>query len=259
MAEAKIDLNSDLGESFGRYKLGYDEDVMTYISSANIACGFHAGDPVVMDYTVNLAKENGVGIGAHPGYPDLQGFGRRSLALSGDEAEKMVIYQIGAIQAIAKSLGAEVRHVKAHGAFGNDTQQLTEKGQEHLAIALGNAVKKVDPSLKLIGFMGSRAVEIWRDMGLEAAEEIFADRAYNPDGTLVSRRLPGSVIHEPEKVIERVLQMVMEKRIVCHDGSEIKNINADTICVHSDTVTSLELVKVIRAGLEEKGIKIERF
>ncbi|MBC7078082.1 MAG: LamB/YcsF family protein, partial [Synergistales bacterium] len=225
-----IDINSDLGESFGRYVLGNDSELMKYISSANIACGLHAGDPTVMKKAIRWAKENGVGVGVHPGYPDLQGFGRRTMDMTPEELEDFILYQIGAIYAFAKAEGVRVRHLKCHGALGNDLHRLTEQGKEDLARAVGNAVLKFDPEIIMVGFAGSAMVRVWREMGLKAADEIFADRAYNPDLTLVSRRIPGSVITDPDAVVRRVVDMVKSRSITAIDGTVVKDIPMDTIC-----------------------------
>lgn len=253
----RVDLNSDMGESFGRYKLGYDEEVLEYVSSANIACGAHAGDPLVMEETVKFALENGVAVGAHPGYPDLQGFGRRSLAMSPNEIEAFVLYQLGALSAFVQSHGGKLRHVKPHGALYIDAYKAASAGDESICRAIGNAVKRFDPSLILVGLAGSKMVDIWRRMGLKVAEEVFADRAYNPDGTLVSRSKPGAVIKDPDEVVRRVIKMVKDKEIVAIDGTVIKDFSFDTICVHGDTPTAVELVRRIREAFDREGIEVK--
>ena len=181
----KVDLNSDLGESFGLYKIGNDENVLKYVTSANIACGMHAGDPVVMSKTVKMATENGVGIGAHPGYPDLQGFGRRNMNLTPEEITAFVVYQVGALQTFAKSEGQKLQHVKAHGALYNMAAKDIK-----IARAIAEGIKLVDPNLIFMALAGSKMVEAAQDAGLKVAQEIFADRAYNSDGTLVARGTP---------------------------------------------------------------------
>ena len=253
MAVNKIDLNSDVGESFGNYKLGMDEKVIPLISSANIACGFHAGDPSVMKRTIEIAKKNGVALGAHPGFPDLMGFGRRKMDASLDEIKDYVTYQIGALQAFAAAQGMTLQHVKPHGALYNMATEDME-----IWDAIAEVVAAVDPQLFLYVMAGP-----WRQ-DLEAigtkhririAFEFFGDRAYNPDGTLVSRKLPGAVIHNHEMVAEKVLKMVKEGKVVCIDGTEIE-LAAETICVHGDNPAALELIRNIRESLLEAGIEI---
>jgi len=246
----KIDLNSDLGESFGRYKLGMDEEVMKYITSANVACGFHAGDPVVMRRTVRIAKENNVRVGAHPGYPDLMGFGRRYMKLSRDEARNYVLYQIGALYAFLKAEGMSMQHVKPHGALYNALVS-----DEELAYGVIEGVLDFDKNLIFVALAGSKVVEIAESIGLKVAREAFADRAYRKDGTLVPRSVPGAVIHDREEVVRRVINIVEEERVRTIDGEWIE-IHADTICVHGDNPEAVELVKYIRKRLEEEGIEV---
>jgi UPF0271 protein len=249
----KIDLNSDVGESFGNYKLGLDEAVIPLISSANIACGFHAGDPTVMKRTVAIAKENGVALGAHPGFPDLIGFGRRNLDASLDEIKDYVVYQIGALQAFATEQGIKLQHVKPHGALYNMAVGNTDIWQ-----AVAQAVAAVDRRLILFVLAGSNRKDleaIAAGHGIRMAFEFFGDRAYNPDGSLVSRKEPGAVIHDQQAVAAKVLKMVKEGRVVCRDGSEIE-MAADTICVHGDNPAALALVKNIRESLQSAGVEI---
>jgi UPF0271 protein len=249
----KIDLNSDVGESFGNYKLGLDEAVIPLISSANIACGFHAGDPTVMKRTVAIAKENGVALGAHPGFPDLIGFGRRNLDASLDEIKDYVVYQIGALQAFATEQGIKLQHVKPHGALYNMAVGNTDIWQ-----AVAQAVAAVDRRLILFVLAGSNRKDleaIAAGHGIRMAFEFFGDRAYNPDGSLVSRKEPGAVIHDQQAVAAKVLKMVKEGRVVCRDGSEI-DMAADTICVHGDNPAALALVKNIRESLQSAGVEI---
>jgi len=249
----KIDLNSDVGESFGNYKLGLDEAVIPLISSANIACGFHAGDPTVMKRTVAIAKENGVALGAHPGFPDLIGFGRRNLDASLDEIKDYVVYQIGALQAFATAQGMKLQHVKPHGALYNMAVRNTDIWQ-----AVAQAVAAVDRRLILFVLAGSNRKDleaIAARHGIRMAFEFFGDRAYNPDGSLVSRKEPGAVIHDQQAVAAKVLKMVKEGRVVCRDGSEIE-MAADTICVHGDNPAALALVKNIRESLQSAGVEI---
>ncbi len=253
MAVNKIDLNSDVGESFGNYRLGMDEKIIPLISSANIACGFHAGDPIVMKRTIAVAKEHGVAPGAHPGFPDLMGFGRRKMDVSLDEIKDYVIYQMGALQAFAAAQGMALQHVKPHGALYN-------MAAEDLTIwdAVAEVITAVDSQLVLFVMAGPWRQEleaIGVRHGIRMAFEFFGDRAYNPDGTLVSRKLPGAVIHDHELVAEKVLKMVKEGRVVCIDGTEIE-LAAETICVHGDNPAALELVRNVRKSLEEAGVEI---
>ncbi len=249
----KIDLNSDVGESFGNYKLGLDEDVIPLISSANIACGFHAGDPAVMRRTIAIARDNDVAIGVHPGFPDLVGFGRRNLDASLEEIKDYVTYQIGALQAFAAAEGVEVQHVKPHGALYTMAVQ-----DPAIWEAVAEAIAAVDKRLILFVLAvkdRERIEAISNRYGVRIAYEFFGDRAYNADGSLVSRKEPGAVIHDPEMVAEKILKMVKEGRVVCKDGSEIE-MAADTICVHGDNPSALSLVSKIRETLQASGIEI---
>jgi len=253
MVVNKIDLNSDVGESFGNYQLGLDEKIIPLISSANIACGFHAGDPTVMKRTIAIAKEYGVAAGAHPGFPDLMGFGRRKMDASLDEIKNYVTYQMGALQAFAAAQGMALQHVKLHGALYNMAVEDME-----IWDAVAEVIAAVDSGLILFVMAGP-----WRQdleaigarHGIRIAFEFFGDRAYNSDGTLVSRKLPGAVIHDQELVAEKVLKMVKEGKVVCIDGTEIE-IAAETICVHGDNPAALELVRNIRESLLNEGIEI---
>ena len=249
----KIDLNSDVGESFGNYKLGMDEDLIPLISSANIACGFHAGDPAVMKRTIAIARENGVAIGAHPGFPDLIGFGRRNMDASLEEIKDYVTYQVGAIQAFAAAQKMKLQHVKPHGA-------LYTMAVQNSAIwdAVAEAIAALDNSLILFVLAGANRKDleaIGAKHGIRIGFEFFGDRAYNRDGSLVSRKEPGAVIHDHEQVAEKVLKMVQDGKVVCIDGSEI-DMAADTICVHGDNPSALALVKNIREALLASGIEI---
>jgi len=246
----KVDLNSDLGESFGRYKLGFDEEVMNFITSANIACGWHAGDPLVMRKTVKLAKENNVQVGAHPGYPDLMGFGRRFMTLTREEARNYILYQIGALYAFTKAEGLILQHVKPHGALYNALVK-----DEELARGVLEGIADFDKRLIFVGLSMSKPLEMAEDMGLKVAHEVFADRAYNPDGTLVSRRLKGAVIHDKELIAERVISMVKDGGVKAINGEWVE-LKADTICVHGDNPKALEITAYIRERLEEEGVKI---
>ncbi len=250
MTKLMVDINCDMGESFGVYKLGLDEEVIRYITSANIACGFHAGDPNVMDYTVKLALENSVCVGAHPGFPDLVGFGRRKLYMDPEEVRTSMIYQIGALDAFARSRGILLQHVKAHGALNNMASTDYE-----LAMAIGKAIKQVNDNLIYVAAAGSAMYRAGKELGLRVASEVFADRAYNPDGTLVSRKKPGAVIKDPETVTRRVIKMVTEGKVAAIDGTEI-TLKADTVCVHGDNPQAVELVKHLKTELEKNGIEI---
>lgn len=246
----KIDLNCDMGESFGRYRIGADEVLMRFITSANIACGYHAGDPLVMDRTVRLAVKHGVGVGAHPGFPDLMGFGRRQMQLGPEEIENYVLYQVGALAAFARSAGEELAHVKPHGALYN----MAAKDME-LARAIVRGVECFSKGLVVVCLAGSAMVEAAEEAGLRVAREAFADRGYNPDGTLRSRRLPDAVIEDPQAAAERAVRMVRDGVVIAHTGEEIP-LCVDTICVHSDTPTAVEIAKTIRKELEAAGIEV---
>lgn len=246
----RVDLNSDLGESFGNYTLGMDEEILKYVSSANIACGWHAGDAMVMEKTVALAKRYGTAIGAHPGFPDLMGFGRRNMAVTPAEAKAYVKYQLGALSAFAAAEGLKIAHVKPHGALYNMA------AVDHaLARAMCEAVYEVDPSIIFMGLANSEMIRAAEETGLRAASEVFADRAYNDDGTLVSRKLPGAVIKDEELAIGRVVRMVKEGSVESVNGKTIA-IRADSVCVHGDNPKALEFVKRIRGTLADEGIEI---
>ncbi len=245
---AKIDFNCDMGESFGAYKMGLDEEVIKHVTSSNVACGFHAGDPQWMQHTVDIADDNGVAIGAHPGFPDLMGFGRRNMTITPDEAKAYIKYQIGALKGFVK--GGHLQHVKPHGAFYN----MAVKDAD-LARAICEAVLEVDPELILVVLAGTQWVEIGNEMGTRIARETFADRAFNPDGTLVARSQPGSVLHEPEEVIGRSLKMVKESRVTAITGEEIQ-MEADTICLHGDNPGAVELAAGLRSKFEAEGVQV---
>jgi UPF0271 protein len=249
-----IDLNSDVGESFGNYTLGLDEQVIPLISSANIACGFHAGDPAVMRHTVALARKSGVGLGAHPGLPDLVGFGRRNMDVTLEEIKDIVTYQIGALQAVAALQGARLQHVKPHGALYN-------MAVKNSAIwdAVAEVMAGLDERLILFVLAGSDRGElegIGKRRGIRIAFEFFADRAYNTDGSLVSRKLPGAVIHDNDVVAHKVVKLVKEGRVKTIAGSEIE-LKAETICVHGDNPKALALVKKIRETLKAAGVTVK--
>ncbi|KIX12207.1 LamB/YcsF family protein [Dethiosulfatarculus sandiegensis] len=250
----RIDLNCDMGESFGNYKIGMDEEVMKYITSANIACGFHASDPLVMDRTVAMAKENNVGVGAHPGFPDLMGFGRRNMDCTPAELKAYVTYQIGALEAFCKVYGVKMAHVKPHGNL-----YLTAVEKEDVARAVAEAIVRVNPELHyvaLAGKKGAMMTQIGREVGLKVVYEAFPDRAYTKEGTLVPRRQEGAVIHDPEVVSQRALLMAKEGKVISIDGTEI-DLEVQTLCVHGDNATAVELVKGIRETLTKEGVEVK--
>ncbi len=246
----QIDLNCDMGESFGRYKLGLDEEIIKYISSTNIGCGFHAGDPLVMRKTVKMAKERGVGIGAHPGFPDLLGFGRRLMDVSPLEVRNDVLYQVGSLYAFARAEGIQLQHVKPHGALYNIAAQNEELGR-----AVAEAVREFDRDLILVGLAGSKLLKVAQKMRLKVASEVFADRAYNSDGSLVSRRLPHALITDQKAAVSRVIQMVMEGRVISVDGEPVE-VKVDTICLHGDSLQALQLARTLRERMKEAGISV---
>lgn len=246
----KIDLNSDLGESFGNYKIGMDEEILPLITSANVACGFHASDPLVMSKTVALAKRHGVAVGAHPGYPDLVGFGRRNMDIKLEEITAMVMYQIGALKAFCVEKGISLQHVKPHGAMYN----MAEK-DEDLAEAICKGIKAVDSRLILLGPGSGNMVKKAKEIGLRTAGEVFADRAYMEDGSLVPRSQPGAMIEDEEEAVKRVLKMVQDGMVTAITGKEI-SVQADSICVHGDGEKALLFIKKIRAALEQANIEI---
>lgn len=249
-----MDLNCDMGESFGAYKLGRDEDVIKYISSANIACGWHAGDALVMDRSVKIAAEHGVGVGAHPSYPDLMGFGRRNMDCTADEIRNYVMYQIGALAAFCTANKVQMRHVKPHGNL-----YLTAVEDEAVATAVAEGIVSIDPSLMYVALAGSKGAlmtRIGEKVGLKVVYEAFPDRAYTPEGTLASRRTPGAVISDPALVAERALKMAKEGKVIATDGTEI-DLRVDTLCVHGDNPSAVELVKNIRELMESNGIAVK--
>jgi UPF0271 protein len=249
----KIDLNSDVGESFGVYKLGLDEEVIPNITSANIACGFHAGDPGVMRKTVSLAKKHGVEIGAHPGYPDLMGFGRRNIDATLEEVQDYVVYQMGALQAFTVSQGLRLQHVKPHGSLYN-----MAVANPKICESIAEAVAKADHEIILVVLASSKRdlyVEMGKRHGIRIVFEAFPDRAYNRDGSLVSRREKGAVIGDHEVVAKRALKMALEGKVIAIDGTEI-DLKADTLCVHGDNPAAVQMVKKIREGLKAAGVEV---
>jgi UPF0271 protein len=248
-----IDINSDLGESFGAWKMGDDSAMLDVVSSANVACGFHAGDPAGILKTVKAAAERGVAIGAHVGYRDLAGFGRRNMDPSSEELIGDVIYQIGALQGLAKAAGTRVTYVKPHGALYNTIAIDARQAADVIA-----AIRAIDPSLVLMALAGSQLVEQARSAGLTVVAEAFADRAYTPQGNLVSRREKGSVLHDPELVAQRMLRMVRDGAIEAIDGTMTK-IDAQSICVHGDSPGAVAIAQRLRALLEESGHAVQPF
>ncbi|MDI7861851.1 LamB/YcsF family protein [Rhizobiaceae bacterium n13] len=250
---AAIDLNSDLGESYGAWRMGDDKTMLSVVSSANVACGFHAGDPVGILETLRAAAERGVEIGAHVSYPDRVGFGRRDMDVASHELFADVIYQIGALQGLAASVGATVRYVKPHGALYN--RIATDARQ---AADVIGAIKEIDPNLVLMGLAGSPILNQAREAGLSVVAEAFADRAYTPSGALVSRREPGAVLHDPELIASRMLRLAREGVIEAVDGSAIK-IEAQSICVHGDSPGAVAIAQQIRQTFEREGIAVRSF
>ena len=247
----RVDLNCDLGESFGAYRIGMDEQILPLISSANIACGFHAADPLVMEHTTVLAAANGIGMGAHPGFPDLQGFGRREMKLSPAEVKALIVYQIGALSAFVKAAGGSLQHVKAHGALYNMAGK-----DKALAEAICEGISAVDENLIVLGQAGSRMEEAAKEKGLPFAREVFADRAYEEDGALVERSKSGAMIEDEEEAVNRVIRMIKEGKVRTVTGKEI-SIQADSVCVHGDGEKALRFVEKIRKALLAEGIAIK--
>ena len=248
-----IDLNADMGESFGAWTLGNDAALLDIITSANIACGFHAGDPDVMAKTMEMAVEKGVGIGAHPGFPDLRGFGRYKMYLPLDQLGNAVRYQLGAAQAMAKCAGGKVRHLKLHGALANMCAEDID-----MALACYRAALEVDPEIIIMVLAGTKQQEAVSQLGCVFAAEIFADRAYNDDATLVDRALPGAVIHDANLAAARMVSMVQAGAIIADSGKHIPT-RIDTICMHGDTPEAVEIARAVRAALEAAGITAKAF
>jgi len=250
----RVDLNCDMGESFGPWPMGDDAAMLDLVTSASIACGFHAGDPDIMARTAALAKEKGVAIGAHPGFDDLAGFGRRAIPVDSYAGiERMVAYQIGALQGVAALAGHAVTYVKAHGALNNMANE-----DDDLALAFARAIKGVDRSLTNVVMPGLAMARASETLGVPAALEIFADRAYEDNGALVSRKKPGAVLHDAEAAAERLLRMVQERAIVSVSGKRIP-VEIDTICVHGDEPTAVAMARTIRARLEASGVTLAAF
>lgn len=249
----KVDLNADMGEGFGPWTMGDDAALLEIVTSANIACGFHAGDPDVMATTMRRAVDNDVGIGAHPGFADLKGFGRRKLPLPNDEIANAVAYQMGAAQAMARRAGAQVRHLKLHGALSNMACI-----DHALARACYQAALDVDPDIIIMVLAATAMEEVARELGCNWAGEIFADRAYNADATLVDRSLPGAVLHDAEAAAPRILKMLEAGAIIAENGTQIP-CKIDTICLHGDTPGAVALARGVRDHLTQAGVKITKF
>jgi UPF0271 protein len=245
-----INLNADMGEGFGAYDIGDDAGLLKVIRSASIACGFHAGDPVTMQHVVTRAVAEGVSIGAHPGFNDLWGFGRRRIEMDPHELEYMIAYQIGALQAMACYAGAKVTHLKPHGSLNNMAAENIE-----LALAIGRAIKTVDRDIIYVALAGSQMEHAGRELGLRVAREGFCDRLYDDDGNLTSRKVPGAVLHDPEAVKERVVHMVLNDEILSRNGTRLK-VRLDTLCVHGDEATGVAVARAARQGLEAAGVRV---
>ena len=248
----KIDINCDLGESYGHFKVGQDSKIMPHITSANVACGFHAGDPVTMAHTVKLARKFRVAVGAHPGYPDLMGFGRREMQLDPEELKNYIMYQVGALQAFAKASNISLQHVKPHGALYDIATR-----DKNAAKTIAGAILSVDSKLILLGPPHSMIAKIASRMGLRVALEAFADRAYNPDGTLVSRSQLGSVIEEPKLVVERGRKMIEDGTVSAINGETVHLGEVHTICVHGDTPNAVEMARILKASLLAAKIDVK--
>lgn len=248
-----VDLNSDMGEGFGPWKMGDDAAMLDIVTSANVACGMHAGDPEVMATTFARAREKGVSVGAHPGYPDLFGFGRRDMPYTMGETERLIAYQIGAAEAMAAYAGHRLTHVKLHGALGNLGQQ-----NRDVALAACRAVKAVNPKLVCLTIALGEMDRLAGEMGLEFRSEIFADRAYTEEGFLVDRKLPGAVLHDPGEIATRILAMISEGAILTVSGKWLKT-PIHSICVHSDTPSAVEIGRALRASLEAEGVAVKPF
>ncbi|MEX0329359.1 MAG: LamB/YcsF family protein [Ruegeria sp.] len=248
-----VDLNADMGESFGPWSMGDDDNLLRIVTSANIACGFHAGDPDVMARTMKSALENGVGIGAHPGFADLQGFGRRGMSIPHESLRNLIRYQVGAAQGMARALGTQVRHLKLHGALANMCSVDVE-----MARACYQGALDVDPDIIVMVLAVTEQERAAQELGCKWVGEIFADRAYNDDGTLVNRSLPGAVIHDPEIAGPRIANMVREGAIITESGKRLET-PIDTICLHGDGPTAVQMAHSVRDALTDAGIEVTKF
>ncbi len=247
-----VDINCDMAESYGAWKLGADEELLDVVTSANIACGYHAGDPVTIERTVRLALEKGVAIGAHPSYPDLQGFGRRSMRLPAGELRAAVLYQVSAVEGIVRAHGGTLSHVKPHGALYNDAAT-----DAALAAAVAEAVRSLNSGLLLYALPDSKMARAAREAGIEVIEEAFADRRYDPGGTLQSRSVPGSLITEPKVAATQALGIALHGRLSAHDGTPV-SVRAQTLCVHGDNPAAASIARTVRERLESAGIEVRR-
>lgn len=248
-----VDLNCDIGESFGRYTLGNQNEILKYVTSANIACGFHAGDPSVMRETVKIALANGVKVGAHPGLPDLVGFGRREMAITYQEAYDIVVYQIGALQAFLTIEGETLQHVKPHGALYN----MAAKDPE-IAEAIAKAVYDVSPELILFGLASSELTKSGEKLGLQTAHEVFADRTYQKDGSLTSRKQPNALITDDKQAVKQVIRMVKEGKVISCQGIDV-SLQAHTVCIHGDGEHAVQFAQYINSELQKNGIEVKAF
>jgi len=246
----RIDLNCDMGEGYGAWRMGDDVALLDHVTSANVACGFHAGDPATMRRTVRAAVEKGVAVGAHPSLPDLQGFGRRTMHISPEEVYDLIVYQVGAADAFARASGGKLRHVKTHGALYNMAAK-----DRALADAIAQAVRDVDPTLVLFGLSGSAQIAAAEAAGLTPAAEVFADRSYQDDGSLTPRGRPGAMIEDVEASIAQVKRMVFDGIVRAQSGKEVP-VRADTLCIHGDQPGALEFARRIRAALEQAGAQV---
>ena len=250
----RVDLNSDLGESFGAWKMGDDDAMLGIVTSASVACGWHAGDPVVMHRACELAKKNGVAIGAHPSFDDLWGFGRRVIrGTSFSDLEKQMAYQIGALQGVAAMVGHKVTHVKAHGALGNVIND-----EDDFAMAFARAIKAVDPKLVFVVMPGRPTVAAAEKLGLPMLQEIFADRAYQDNGQLVMRGQPGAMIHDVDVAAQRIVRALQDNVMISVTGNKVP-VKIDTICVHGDTPTAVEMARQLRERLQKAGVELKAY
>jgi UPF0271 protein len=245
-----IDINSDIGEGFGRWTLGDDDQILAHITSANIACGIHAGDPLIMDHTVETCKRRSVSVGAHPGFPDIQGFGRRNMSMSPKEIESYVLYQVGALDAFAQSKGVSLTHVKPHGALYNMAAVDLD-----VALSIARGIARAGRDLIMVGLAGSLMLDAAKQVGISGASEGFADRSYNPDGTLAPRGTQGAVIEDTDEIARRAVQMVKDKVVLTPHGHHIQ-LQVDTICIHGDTPGAACIAKTVMERLIENGCKV---
>ena len=247
-----VDLNCDMGESFGAWKMGHDAALMDYVSSVNIACGFHAGDASTIRKTIEVALKKGVAVGAHPSFPDLQGFGRREMKMSASEVYDIILYQIAAVKGMCEAFGGKLHHVKPHGALYNQAAK-----NKNLAEAIAKAVKAIDKNLILYGLSVSFLISEAEKIGLRTASEVFADRTYQSDGTLTPRNLQNALISDVEKAVSQVLQMISEQTVTATNGEKV-SLKAESVCIHGDGAHALEFAKRINAKLKKEGVNIEK-